>query len=197
FFTTKPAGRGTGLGLSVIRGIIQEHSGAIEVSSALGEGASFVVTLPANAGCEREEELVHEPRRGSGRVLFLDDEELLVTVGVALLERLGYSVSGFTRAADALASIEEDPRRFDFVITDLNMPEVSGVEFARAVAELAPGVPVILASGRGDRVLSAAGVRHWIRKPYNAQSLAQALARAGADARSLSLGAGASTVDIP
>ncbi|MEZ4453289.1 MAG: PAS domain S-box protein [Nannocystaceae bacterium] len=183
FFTTKAAGEGSGLGLSVVQSLIHEHGGVIWVASEPGHGAKFCVELPAVDAERAHEPPRSEPIHGRGHVLFIDDEELLVSVGEALLGRLGYTVTAHARARDALELIREDPGRFDVVITDYEMPELSGVEVAREIARVAPNVPVILASGRRSREeddLGAEGVRLQISKPYGVRELSDVLARARA-----------------
>src|SRR6516164_5565043 len=130
FFTTKALGKGTGLGLAVVDGIMKNHDGAIAVDSVPGQGTVFNLYFPAVAAQAEAMRAVHaELPRGKGqRILYLDDEKSLVLLMTQLLCRLGYEAKGFTRAAEALAAFQADPAGFDLFITDLNMPGASGLE---------------------------------------------------------------------
>ncbi len=182
FFTTKAVGRGSGLGLSVVHGIIQEHGGVITIDSQPGRGTTFTIEL--RAADDRASAVPKAPERpihGEGHVLYLDDEELLVTFGAALLQRIGYTVSAFSSVRDALTAIRADPHRFDAVVTDTNMPGMSGIDLAQEVARLRPDLPVVLVSGRCERShdeLAALGIRHHLDKPFGASELADVLHRA-------------------
>ncbi len=183
FFTTKEPGVGTGLGLSVVHGIVKDHSGFISVSSTPGAGATFAILFPEYAGeTEAAEPRTRDLHRGSGEhVLFLDDEEALVRLTKRLLERLGYRVTGFSDAEQALASVRDDPARFDLAITDLNMPGLSGVEVAELLRMIRPDLPVILTSGNiSDNLRESAalaGVGHVLHKPSTAEELAEVVHR--------------------
>jgi len=183
FFTTKEPGVGTGLGLSVVHGIVKDHNGAITVTSAPGAGATFAILFPEYAA--EVEAAVPRPRpsyRGRGEhVLFLDDEEALVRLAKRLLERLGYRVTGFSNAEAALASVRDDPARFDLAITDFNMPGLSGVQVAELLRMIRPNLPVILTSGNISDDLresaTRAGVGHVLNKPSSIEELAEAVHR--------------------
>jgi len=183
FFTTKEPGVGTGLGLSVVHGIVKDHNGTISVTSAPGAGASFAILFPEYAGeAEATEPRARDPYRGRGEhVLFLDDEEALVRLARRLLERLGYRVTGFSDAEAALASVRDDPTRFDLAITDFNMPGLSGVQVAELLRMIRPDLPVILTSGNitDDLRESAAhaGVSHVLHKPSTMEELAEVVHR--------------------
>jgi PAS domain S-box-containing protein len=186
FFTTKPAGQGTGLGLSIVHGIMKAHGGAVTVTSEPGRGATFSLYFPAVEAAEASaatESPAATPRpAGNGRhVLYLDDEEQLVFLVTRMLERLGYVVSGYTRAEEALAAVRADPSQFDLVVTDLNMPGMSGLDVAREVSRLRPDLPVVLASGYVTDELRAqalaAGVRQVIYKPNTVEELCDAVDR--------------------
>lgn len=150
FFTTKPPGKGTGLGLSVVHGIMRNHDGAISVESRRGVGTTFhlyfpgVGSLPDLSAPPR----VTEPATGRGqRILYLDDEEVLVTLATRILTRLGYAVSGFTSATEAVEAFRGAPRSFDVVVTDMNMPGASGLQVADSLLKIRPDIPVVLSSG--------------------------------------------------
>jgi signal transduction histidine kinase len=183
FFTTKEVGTGTGLGLSLVHGIVGEVGGAIDVASKLGAGSTFTVYLP-RFGDAAESDVDMEPAmpRGDGqRVLVVDDEEPLVRLATRTLEELGYAPTGFTSSAAALAAFRADPQRFDALITDERMPGMSGSALIREVRGIRNGIPIVLMSGYvGDAVASqarAAGAEEVLKKPLSARDLAASLAR--------------------
>ena len=191
FFTTKPAGEGTGLGLSVVHGIVHDHEASIAVQSAPGEGATFRIYFPAaqpapaqsaapgkdTAGADKALVL----QGGGKHILYVDDDEAIVFLMTRLLERQGYRVSGFVDARAALAAVSAKPDAFDLVVTDYNMPGMSGLAVAQAVKEIRADLPVALASGYITEELRAkapaAGVRELIYKPDTAEDFSQAVAR--------------------
>jgi PAS domain S-box-containing protein len=148
FFTTKDLGEGTGMGLAVIHGIITSHGGAITVASAPGHGTTFEVYLPRidrTAGPEaRPEEAIPG---GHERILFVDDEDALARLGQALLERLGYEITVRTSSIEALEVFRVAPQRFDLVITDQTMPNMTGEVLARELRRIRPDIPIILCTG--------------------------------------------------
>jgi PAS domain S-box-containing protein len=177
FFTTKPQGQGTGLGLSVVHGIVAAHRGAITVNSIEGQGSTFHVYLPAllqPASANMTPAVSTE--RGQGQhVLYLDDEEPLVYLVKRVLERIGYRVSGFTEPQEALQAFAAAPAGYDAVITDLSMPGLSGTDFAKQILQLRSDVPVIMTSGYvrtqdRDAALKA-GVRELVLKPNTVEEL--------------------------
>jgi len=183
FFTTKAPGAGTGLGLSVVHGIVQAHGGAILVDSAPGRGTTVHLWFPAS-----EQPIANVPTerpplpRGSGeRIAVLDDERMIVLVTTRMLERLGYAPTGFTRPAALLDTLARTPTAFAAVVTDYTMPEFSGADVARRAFELNPDLPVILASGNPPDELMAEGAAHGIcqviGKPVAMETLAEVLAK--------------------
>ena len=150
FFTTKSTGQGTGLGLSVVHGIVAAHHGSITVDTLVGEGSTFHVLLPANSEplalpADRERAALVEAH--GEHVVYLDDDETVMLVMVRILERAGYRCSGFLDAAAALASIKAAPASVDVFITDYNMPGRSGLEVAREAAALNPDLPIAISTG--------------------------------------------------
>ncbi len=177
FFTTKEIGKGTGLGLSVVHGIVHGHGGAVLVDSKPNEGTTFRVYLPAaTAGDEALPAASTTSRNGEGRrILFVDDEVALVDVATRMLERLNYRVTGLTSAETALLDFHENLQQFDLVITDLNMPGMSGLEFAAEIRKLRPELPVVMISGHitGELRQRAyiAGINEVLNKPITADEL--------------------------
>ena len=176
FFTTKAPGEGTGLGLSVVFGIVQDHEGSVTVDSAPGRGSTFTVLLPAVDAVESEAAgpSVVLPHGANRRVLLVDDEPLLVDSTRRLMERLGFRVTAFTDATLALRAFEATPDAWDVVLTDLTMPELTGLDLARRVHTLRPKLPVWLTSGYSaalDAVrLKEAGISGLLGKPLSASS---------------------------
>jgi PAS domain S-box-containing protein len=183
FFTTKPAGQGTGLGLSVVHGIVRNHEGTITVESRVGAGTTFHLYFPAAAQVAKPAR--ESPRvalKGQGqRVMYVDDESSLVYLAKRMLERLGYAVSGYTDPVQALGAFQEQPDAFDVVVTDVSMPGMSGFHFARAVLAARPDVPILMTSGyvrpQDRETAQALGVRDLFLKPNTIEELGHALAR--------------------
>lgn len=185
FFTTKPVGSGTGLGLAVVHGIVKAHHGAISVTSAIGTGSVFEVLLPAVDGAAPAAIAPPAPAAGAtgnGRhVLYLDDDESMVLMVTRFLRKRGFRVSGFEVAADALAALAADPDDFDLVVTDFNMPKASGLDVARAIAQIRPALPVVITTGYISEALRdgarRAGVRELLYKPNSVEELAASISR--------------------
>ena len=183
FFTTKPPHSGTGLGLSVVRGILKNHDAAISVYSEPGKGTRFHLYFPATAAqAAPVPGAPTEPRKGRGeRILYIDDEESLVLLAGRMLERMGYRVSGFTDSAQALAAFKAAPGDFDLILTDLSMPGASGMDVAKAILSIRPDIPVLLATGyvRPEDVESARaiGIREVIWKPHTVGEMGEQLAQ--------------------
>lgn len=183
FFTTKSVGTGTGLGLSVVHGIVQAHQGIIRIESAPGRGTTVHVYFPAietaASNGEPEPATVAPPRGRGQHVLYLDDEEALVLLVTRMLERVDYQVSGYTEAEAALAAVRADPGRFDLVVTDYNMPGMSGIDVAEELARIRPDLPVAITSGYISDELrqqaEQAGVLQLIYKPNTVEELCEAV----------------------
>jgi PAS domain S-box-containing protein len=184
FFTTKGPQQGTGLGLSVVRGVMHDLGGAIELRSAPGRGTRFALYFPCvDAPPQGPQPADTATPLGQGQtVLVVDDEPALVELAEELLAGLGYEPVGFASSAQALAAVRADPRRFDLVLTDEVMPELTGTALAGALRELRPDLPILLASGYGgpqlDTRARAAGISVVVRKPLRRAELAQALSQA-------------------
>jgi len=183
FFTTKPAGQGTGLGLSVVHGIVRSHRGAIRVHSALYRGTTFEIFFPVYAEPQRTAGNGHGARsivHGHGqRILFVDDESALVLLGEHTLQRLGYEVTGETSALNALKTFEKQPGAFDLVVTDQTMPGMTGLELATRIHSMRPTLPVILVSGYAAAIsneqMRTAGISQILNKPYSNERLADVI----------------------
>jgi len=188
FFTTKPVGAGTGLGLALVHGIILDHGAALEVDTRPGGGTVFSVYLPLTEGEPAEDPRPLAPALGNGEtILVVDDEESLVRLAEEVLASLGYEPVGCVGASEALRVFKAAPQRFDAVLTDAIMPDMSGTELLVELRRLRPGLPVVLVSGYGGPDLlagaQAAGAQAVLTKPLTAADLAQCLAGVLAAAR--------------
>ncbi len=183
FFTTKDAKVGTGLGLSLVRRIVMEIGGAIDVRSETGTGAMFSVYLPraGDAIADRDDKSLSAPAGRGQRVLVVDDQEPLLELTTDTLRELGYQPVGFASAIDALHAFQADPARFDVVVTDHRMPGMSGDKLIHEIRSICPSLPAILVSGYiEDGVASRSGNRpadDVLAKPLRAKALATSLAR--------------------
>ncbi len=183
FFTTKEKGQGTGLGLSVVHGIVKSHGGEVTITSSMGKGSSFHVYLPLI-----EEEETVQPLtvpdalpRGNERILFVDDEVILVELMGKILRTLGYTVIGKTQSSKALHYFQEHPDEIDLLITDMTMPGMTGMELAAEVLAMRPQLPVILCTGHseyiGEEQALEQGVGAFLSKPLQNRMLAQTVRR--------------------
>ncbi|TMH87434.1 MAG: PAS domain S-box protein [Betaproteobacteria bacterium] len=183
FFTTKEVGKGTGLGLALVYGIITDASGAIDVASAPGRGTAFTIYMPrVDVAVADDDEKQGPVARGNGeRVLVVDDEQPLLAVTAEVLSRLGYEPIAFSESLAALAEFEAQPGRFDAAITDEVMPGLSGTELAGVIHRRRPELPILLVSGYIGPMMSeratAAGVNEVLKKPVQSREIAAALAR--------------------
>jgi signal transduction histidine kinase len=186
FFTTKEIGVGTGLGLSMVHGIVTDLGGGIEVDSRVGEGSTFTVYLPWQS-CITAPQAVQEvvPPNGNGNgqtILLVDDEESLVRLGEEMIAELGYEPVGFTSSAAALATFRAEPQRFNAVLSDEAMPEMTGSELVHEIRKIRPDIPIVLMSGYVTTGLSArardAGVVEVLAKPLVSGDIARSLASA-------------------
>ena len=179
FFTTKDVGRGSGLGLSVLHGIIHSANGHIEVRTVPNQGTEFRVYLPPHASKASptpgtvKKETDHAPIRG--RVMVVDDEASIVGFMTVLLENLGCQVIGLTSSIKALQMFQNDPNCVDLVITDQTMPELTGVELADGMLACRPDIPIVLSTGYSnvidDEAVRAVGIRRFLMKPVPAKVL--------------------------
>lgn len=153
FFTTKQEGKGTGLGLSVVLGIVQDMGGFIEFESNVGKGTEFKIYFPLLAiEPSAENTSVHVTQTGSGHIMLVDDEKSVLNVQKNMLIFLGYTVTPFNSSEEALKQFKATPDQFDLVITDMEMPILSGGKLAGKIKEIRPDIPLILCSGFSEKV---------------------------------------------
>lgn len=182
FFTTKEQGEGTGMGLSTVHGIVEDHGGSIDVESAPGAGTTFRLLFPrcAPQAVEVEQPSV-EPKpiimpTGTERILYVDDELTLTEIVKKMLERLGYEVVAKSSSVEALQLFQDQPERFDLIIADQTMPHITGVALAHEISRIRPELPIILCTGMIDSHKldkKAAGIREILTKPVTISTLAQ------------------------
>ncbi len=178
YFTTKGPGEGTGLGLAVVHGVVRSHGGAITACSQPGKGTEFHVYLPRMESKAAAEETESLPLPGGGEtILFVDDEMMLAYVGTKILKSLGYEVVTRMGSIEALDVFRAQPHKFDLVITDMTMPEMSGLELAEEFLRIRPGMPIILCTGFSavatPEKVKAAGIRGLLMKPLTMNEVAK------------------------
>lgn len=185
YFTTKDKSKGTGLGLAVIQGIIHGCGGDIRAYSELDNGTTFQVLLPSArdvgyVSTEPDYSMIHH---GSGeRLLFVDDEQLIVDLGEKMLQRLGYKVDVRTSSIEALKAFEAKPQAYDLVLTDMTMPNMTGDKLAEELKKIRPGIPIILCTGFSERISKekarAMGINAFLLKPIAMDTLAATIKNA-------------------
>ena len=182
FFTTKEKGKGTGMGMSVVHGIVKSHGGTITVYSELGIGSTFHVYLPILEPGADIQQSAAEPGTlpaGMERILFVDDEEPLVELAREMLESLGYKVTSRTSSIEAMELFKHDPHRFDLIITDLTMPHLTGIELSNEIIKIRPDIPIILCTGFSATITpekaKAAGIREFVMKPLLIEQIAKTI----------------------
>lgn len=178
YVTTKEQGEGTGMGLAVVRGIIESYGGAITVDSDLNKGSTFAVYLPIYT-----ESIFPEPAElynipgGTERVLLVDDEESILTSSGAILKQLGYSVTTRTSGVEALNLFRSKPNHFDLIICDMTMPKMTGDKLSAEIIKVRPDIPVILCTGYSKNLnsetISKAGIKAMVQKPILKAKLAR------------------------
>ena len=184
YFTTKKAGKGTGLGLSVAHGIVKKAGGDIKVISEPDKGACFYIYLPVLGSYTETTSLpVAENNciKGTGHILLVDDEEQIVKMEKEFLQRLGYNTTACISSGQALEILKTNPNRFDLVITDLTMPELTGAELARELKKINPDIPVIICTGleKNDKKewMDSANVKDLLVKPVNMKKLSRLISK--------------------
>ncbi len=181
FFTTKASGKGTGLGLSTVYGIVQEYSGNITVSSLPGQGTTFQIHLPIMAETPSTGDLILAKNlpKGNEHVLIVDDEHIIVELEKKMLEQLGYEVTARTSSIEAFEAFCASPEKFDMVITDMTMPQMTGIQLARKLMEIKPNLPIILMTGFSKQfdqsAAMAMGIKGFLMKPVVKRVLAETI----------------------
>ena len=184
FYSTKEVGKGSGMGLSMVHGIVHEHGGHVVVDTAVGKGATFRILLPdAQEAIDefraQRQQSREKKARLSGRVMVVDDEDMVLEMMGDLLEGWGLEVTLKASGVEARQAFDAEPQRYDLVLTDHTMPRLTGLELARQIHDVRPGTPVILYTGYGEEIsdaqLAAAGVRALARKPVEPAELLQLL----------------------
>ncbi len=177
FFTTKEVGKGTGMGLSIVHGIIKSYGGFITFSSELGEGTTFHIFLPVVKQEMLPGKMAVEPiPLGNEKILYIDDEEILAEMGKNMIERLGYHVTVRKSSLEALETFQNQPDQFDLVITDQTMPGMTGVDLARRMLQIRPDIPIILCTGYSSIIseekVKSIGIREFAMKPLAKKDIA-------------------------
>jgi len=183
YFTTKEPGKGTGMGLSVVHGIVKNHDGVISAYSEPGEGTTMKVLFPVIKKEPVKEDLVSDDLpKGNERILFIDDEESIVNMAHRILERLGYQVEGNTDSVKAMELFRSDPYRFDLIITDMTMPGLTGDRLVKEALAIREDTPIILCTGFSERIngdrAKKAGIKKYIEKPLKKRELSKAVREA-------------------
>ncbi len=184
FFTTKEKGKGTGMGLAVVHGIVKAIGGSIAVDSERGRGSTFDIyfpTIESDAPAQRSRAFKPAGVGRAARILFVDDESSVVDVASELLREMGHEVTPKTSSLEALAAFRTHPDRFDLVITDQTMPAMTGEELAEEMLRIRPDLPIILCTGFSEAVTpekaKASGIRELLNKPVMSDDLARAISR--------------------
>jgi len=183
FFTTKSEEQGTGLGLSVVHGIVEGHHGMIHVESQLGRGSEFIVYLPAaEFAATPTKKTEQELPKGSESILFVDDEHSIAQMVEQQLTNLGYAVEVRISSVDALELVRSEPGRFDLLITDMTMPQMTGVNLVKEIRRFRPDLPVILCTGFSEQIneemAKEMGISTFLLKPIVRNEMAAAIRRA-------------------
>ncbi len=177
YFTTKKVGKGTGMGLATIHGIINDYGGLITVESQLGQGSTFHVFFPVIESDRIEVEVSpHKIPCGNERILLVDDEAILVKLGKKILERLGYNVTIQSSSIEALSIFKKNPDLFDIIVTDQTMPGMTGSDLATEILRIRPDIPIILCTGYSNQIdkdtAISMGIKGFALKPLNKYTIA-------------------------
>ncbi len=180
YFTTKKIGKGTGMGLAMVHGLVERYQGKTFVESQLGQGAVFTIFLPVTE--KRHQRVQYTSKKlptGTERILLVDDENLIVEVGRDLLQRLGYQITTKTNSLEAIKLFRSNPEGFDLVITDMTMPDMTGDVMAKEMLTIRPGMPIILCSGYSTKVSDQTalemGIKAFVYKPIVREELAKTI----------------------
>ena len=178
YFTTKEANEGTGLGLAMVHGIVKDHGGMVKVDSEKGNGTTFQIFLPCLDEKSTHADIQPKPlTTGSEQILFLDDDKVLVDIGELMLKKLGYQVDSRTGPYEALEVFRTNPDKYDLVITDMTMPQMSGDTFAQEILKIRSDVPIILCTGFSNLMspekAQESGIRGFLMKPLTMNDLSK------------------------
>jgi CheY-like chemotaxis protein len=171
YFTTKGKDKGTGLGLSVVHGIVKGYGGDIQINSEAGKGTEAYVYLPiVESKIEhRAKEVGNFISEGTERILLVDDEEAIVRLEQQMLEKLGYEVIARTGSFDALEAFKANPDRYDLIVTDMTMPNMTGIKLSKEIKKIRPEIPVIICTGFSEKIdgekCKALGIQGYVMKP--------------------------------
>ena len=182
YFTTKKEGKGTGLGLAVVHGIIKSHGGHISVYSEPDKGAEFHVYLPVIKTQQETEQIELRPtEKGNGRILVVDDEKMVLDIQQKMLKRLGYDVTARTSSVEALKAFQANPDNFDLIITDMTMPNMTGEQLAQKIMDIRTDIPIILCSGFSEKMSNekakSSGIKGFLMKPILMKDLSITIRR--------------------
>ncbi|MCP3874816.1 MAG: response regulator, partial [Desulfobacteraceae bacterium] len=182
YYSTKKAGKGSGVGLSVVHGIVESHNGYIKVESDKEKGTRFDIYFPK---CRRYTDIEIETaddmpiQKGTERVLLVDDDKKVAVMETHMLEKLGYTVTCFTNSLKAIDSFENNPEIFDAVVTDLSMPDLSGIQLAGKIFDIKSDLPIILCTGLGDIIekknFESLSIKGFLKKPVAIKELSHTL----------------------
>ena len=178
YFTTKDRGEGTGLGLAVVKGIIEDHNGYVTVRSEVGKGSTFKVYLPVlkdqkdQSLQEKETDLI---KGGSENIMVIDDDEAILSITKDVLEKFGYQVTAYLKSPAALDAFEQHPLDFDLIITDMTMPGIPGDDFSYRALKIRKDIPIILCTGYNDNINEIKaldiGIKKYLSKPVESKHL--------------------------
>ena len=179
YFTTKEIGKGTGLGLAMVQGIVEEHNGYIFINSEIGEGSRFSILFPVIESPTDKDCLIPSEKeilpKGTERIMIVDDEESILFSTRELLEDCGYKVTAFSDGQQAFHAFKQNPDQYDLIITDMTMPKMTGDELALEILKIRPGLPMILCTGYSDRISEdralKIGICRFVQKPLISQEL--------------------------
>jgi len=182
YFTTKEKGKGTGLGLATVHGIVKSHGGAVLVDSRVGKGTAFTVYLPTTQG----QRIPPKPAQsrligGKERILLIDDEPDILEIETEMLKNLGYATTGTNNASEALEWFSRHPDRFDLVITDMTMPMMTGAKLAVELKKKRPDIPIVICTGFSETMskekAASLGIKAFLLKPVTMKDLSQSVRR--------------------
>ena len=180
YFTTKDVGKGSGMGLAVVHGIVKNHNGAISVNSRLGKGTKFIIFFPITTEKSMvERKTTKDIPGGNETILFVDDEISIVKMVKRMFERFGYKIETATTPEEALGKFSLNPDHFDLVITDMTMPQMTGVKLSEKLMDIRKDIPIIVCTGHSTLVdeekAKELGLAAYVMKPINMQETAQTI----------------------